>query len=218
MPGIDGCVGAALSAKVVPAVTAGQPVWRVDDRLLWLQEDQLVGADAGSWPAWATGMPPGGVSIPASPAELAEYLDAVAGWRDVNLDGAIATLSTLAGRATTPTRSPSPVKPRHHSPALPRRIRCPNDSARQQHPLWTIELAKSKDPNIVTPRSKVSGNFLAAMPSMIAVDGGLERSAFMFQAGFAQTVARPRTSEDHASRRGKRRARWQWARHDRPGR
>ena len=83
-------------------MTAGQPVWRVDDRLLWLQEDQLVGADAGSWPAWATGMPPGGVSLPASPAELAGYLDAVAGWRDVHLGGAIASLVDLGWASNDP--------------------------------------------------------------------------------------------------------------------
>lgn len=94
------CLGAALSIGVVPAVVAGQPIWRVDDRILWLQEDRLHAAGPGAWPAWAAGMPPGGTSAPPPADELRRFVDAVSSWRSATPADALATLLELGW--TTP--------------------------------------------------------------------------------------------------------------------
>lgn len=96
------CVGAAVSAAVVPAVVPGQPVWRVGERILWLDGDGLHAAGPGTWPAWAAGMPAGGEPAPMPAVELAAFLDGVAGWRAATPEDAAALLRDLGWTTADP--------------------------------------------------------------------------------------------------------------------
>lgn len=75
------CFGAAISADAVPAVNPGMPVWRVDERLLWLENDRLMSAGAGQWPAWAPALAGGGTMEPPTIESLSRFVEIVAGWR-----------------------------------------------------------------------------------------------------------------------------------------
>lgn len=86
------CAGAAISAEVVPAVQPGMPVWRVDDRLVWLAGLQLHGAELAAAPAWAAGLPSGSSSQPWDEAGLTKLVEILSGWHEIGIEQAIAQL------------------------------------------------------------------------------------------------------------------------------
>ncbi len=144
------CLGARLSAEVVPALRAGQPVWRVDDRVLWFQNDQLASAAMDTavgtcaWPGWVAEMPPGGTATPVQPDELAEFLDGMITWR--TLGDATATLIDLGWT----TADPDTVSQSSDNVAVVRLLRPAgaalrltlHDGASQR---WDLDLLNSAD-------------------------------------------------------------------------
>ncbi|WP_163543337.1 hypothetical protein [Occultella kanbiaonis] len=83
------CVGAAISGEVVPAAVTTQPIWCVDDRLLWLEANRLVGALRPDWPSWATTLTGGGTTAPIAGADLARFAHLVSGWREPSTADAV---------------------------------------------------------------------------------------------------------------------------------
>ncbi|MFT4135399.1 hypothetical protein [Microbacterium sp.] len=75
------CFGAAISGGSVPAMAAGMPVWRVDERLLWLDADRVRSAGPGQWPEWAPSLGGGGTLETPTSESLARFVEVVSGWR-----------------------------------------------------------------------------------------------------------------------------------------
>ncbi|MBZ2195082.1 hypothetical protein [Occultella gossypii] len=102
------CLGAAISGEVVPAVVTGQPIWRVDDRLLWLEANRLVGALRPNWPSWATTLTGGATTAPISGVDLARFAHLMSGWRapgTAEVVAAVTELGWATGDPDTLTRS-----------------------------------------------------------------------------------------------------------------
>ena len=96
------CFGAAVSGGSVPPVAAGMPVWRVDERLLWLDADRVCSAGAGQWPEWAPSLGGGGTLEPPAAESLARFVEIVAGWRWPSVDEVWAALVELGWATDDP--------------------------------------------------------------------------------------------------------------------
>jgi hypothetical protein len=95
------CLGAAISGEVVPAAITGQPIWCVDDRLLWLEVNRLVGARRPDWPNWATTLT-GGTTAPLSGAGLSRFAQLVSGWHEPGTADAVAAVTELGWATDDP--------------------------------------------------------------------------------------------------------------------
>ncbi|CAM3275001.1 hypothetical protein OCAE111667_01185 [Occultella aeris] len=96
------CLGAAISGEVVPAAVTGQPIWRVDDRLLWLEANRLIGAQRPDWPSWATALAGGGTTSSISGADLARFAQLVSGWREPSTADAAVAVTELGWATDDP--------------------------------------------------------------------------------------------------------------------